>query len=227
MDSIKNNLHKVQERIKDACLAATRKPDSVRLLAVSKTKPSGMVLEAIEAGQSDFGENYLQDAMIKISALPEATWHYIGAIQSNKTRDIAANFDWVHTLASEKIARRLHNHRGDSEPPLNVLLQVNLNNEPGKSGIAAHDLPSLIESILDFDHLSLRGLMAIPEKSDDVALQRENFQKLAELQVSIQQQYQLANFCELSMGMSTDLEAAISAGATWIRIGTAIFGERN
>ncbi len=226
MGSIKDNLGKLQKRINDACLVASRKPSSVKLLAVSKTKPSGMVQEAIEAGQSDFGENYLQDAMAKISEVPEATWHYIGAIQSNKTRDIAANFDWVHTLASEKIARRLHSQRGESAPPLNVLLQVNLNNEPGKSGVDEHVLPSLIESTLQFDHLILRGLMAITQKSDDVILQRDNFQKLAELQVTIQQQYRLADFCELSMGMSADLEAAISAGATWIRIGTAIFGER-
>ena len=186
-----------------------------------------MVREAIEAGQSDFGENYLQDALSKISAVPDATWHYIGAIQSNKTREIATHFDWVHTVASEKIARRLNAQRAGSTLPLNIMLQVNVNREPGKSGVNEDDLPALVESALQFDHLHLRGLMAIPQRSDDVEKQRTNFIKLAELLASIQRQFCLSGFDELSMGMSADLEAAVSAGATWIRIGTAIFGERH
>ncbi|MCZ6501714.1 MAG: YggS family pyridoxal phosphate-dependent enzyme [Gammaproteobacteria bacterium] len=227
MGSIKDNLLRVQARINDACATASRNPGSVKLLAVSKAKPSSMVREAIDAGQSDFGENYLQDALLKISVVPDATWHYIGAIQSNKTREIATHFDWVHTVASEKIARRLNAQRGESALPLNIMLQVNVNREPDKNGVNEDDLPALVESTLQFDHLRLRGLMAIPEKSDDVKRQRANFVKLAELLSSIQRQFCLPGFDELSMGMSADLEAAVSAGATWIRIGTAIFGERH
>lgn len=226
MGSIKDNLLRVQARINDACVAASRNPESVKLLAVSKTKPSSMVCEAIEAGQSNFGENYLQDALDKISVFPDATWHYIGTIQSNKTRGIAAHFDWVHTVASEKIARRLDTQRPESASPLNVMLQININREPGKNGVDEADLPALVESTLQLDRIRLRGLMAIPENIDDRERQQANFVKLADLLTSIQRQFNLSDFDQLSMGMSADLEAAISAGATWIRIGTAIFGER-
>jgi PLP dependent protein len=226
MGSIKDNLLGVQARINSACIDAHRNPESVKLLAVSKTKPSCMVREAIRAGQLDFGENYLQDAMAKISSVPDATWHYIGAIQSNKTRDIATHFDWVHTVASEKIARRLDHQRDNSTLPLNILLQVNVNQEPGKSGVSEGNLPGLVESTLKFKNLRLRGLMAIPEQTDDTQIQQMNFEKLAELLASIRRRFRLTEFCELSMGMSADLEAAIFAGATWIRVGTAIFGNR-
>lgn len=227
MGSIKDNLLRVQTRINDACVAASRNPASVKLLAVSKTKPSSMICEAIKAGQSDFGENYLQDALDKIFVVPDATWHYIGAIQSNKTRGIATHFDWVHTVASEKIARRLDAQRPESAPSLNIMLQVNVNREPGKHGVDEADLPSLVESTLQLSRLRLRGLMVIPENVDDGAKRQANFVKLAELLASIQRQFCLSGFDQLSMGMSADLEAAISAGATWIRIGTAIFGERH
>jgi pyridoxal phosphate enzyme (YggS family) len=197
------------------------------LLAVSKTKPLEMVQAAMAAGQFDFGENYLQDALGKIPSVPGATWHFIGAIQSNKTRDIAQHFDWVHTVASEKIARRLNAQRDEASLPLNVLIQININHEPDKTGLNENDLPNLVESIAGFERISLRGLMAIPELTDDPARQRANFARLTDLQKSVQQQFELRNFDQLSMGMSADLEAAIAEGATWIRIGTAIFGERN
>jgi pyridoxal phosphate enzyme (YggS family) len=226
MSTINNNLLAVQARINDACQLVSRNPDTVKLLAVSKTKPIEMVQEAFAAGQRDFGENYLQDALSKIPAIPGATWHYIGAIQSNKTREIAEHFDWVHTVASVKVARRLSSQRNEAASPLNVLLQVNINQESGKAGILANELPGLVESILGFEQITPRGLMAIPEQNSDLVVQRANFATLAKLQKSIQTQFNLPQFDQLSMGMSGDLEAAIAEGATWVRIGTSIFGER-
>lgn len=226
MGTINDNLLMVQERINSACQQASRHPDTVKLLAVSKTKPLEMVRQALAAGQKDFGENYLQDALNKIPSIQGATWHYIGAIQSNKTRHIAEHFDWVHTVASVKVARRLSSQRSATSAPLNVLLQVNVNQESGKAGILEADLPNLVKSICGFERIALRGLMAIPEQSDDVAVQRANFSILAGLQKAIQQQFALPQFDQLSMGMSNDLEAAIAEGATWVRIGTLIFGER-
>jgi PLP dependent protein len=226
MSTINDNLLAVQARINAACLLASRNPDTVNLLAVSKTKPIEMVTEAFAAGQRDFGENYLQDALGKIPAIQGATWHYIGAIQSNKTREIAEHFDWVHTVASIKVARRLNSQRSEAMTPLNVLLQVNINQEAGKAGILVDELPGLVESILAFEQITPRGLMAIPEQSSDPSTQRANFATLAELQKSIQAQFSLPQFDQLSMGMSGDLEAAIAEGATWVRIGTSIFGER-
>jgi pyridoxal phosphate enzyme (YggS family) len=226
MSIINNNLLLVQERIKTACQLASRDPGTVKLLAVSKTKPLEMIQEALAAGQNDFGENYLQDAMSKIPSIDGATWHYIGAIQSNKTRDIARYFDWVHTVASLKVARRLSSQRDGAAPPLNILLQVNINRESGKAGILAEELPGLVDSISDLPRIVLRGLMAIPEQSNEASVQRANFSTLCELQKSIQQQLNLPAFDQLSMGMSGDLEAAIAEGATWVRIGTSIFGKR-
>ncbi len=226
MSSIRINLNRLQERIKRACELAFRDPETVKLLAVSKTKPAQLVEQAIEAGQLDFGENYLQDALTKIPSFPGVTWHYIGAIQSNKTRDIAAYFDWVHTVSSVKVARRLDAQRSDDVDPLNVLLQVNVNKEQGKAGVREEDLLGLVKSLLPFKRIQLRGLMAIPQKTDDYTMQRTHFARLASLQKQVQQQCALPLFNELSMGMSADLEAAIVEGATWVRIGTDIFGER-
>ncbi len=232
MTNIRDRLQGVQAQIESACAAASRDPSSVNLLAVSKTKPLEMVTDAISCGQLDFGENYLQDALEKISAMPAAmpnarpVWHYIGAIQSNKTRDIAAHFDWVHTVASEKVARRLNNQRPVELPPLKVLIQVNLNQEAAKAGIAPEELSGLVKAIQNFNHIELVGLMAIPEQVHDVEVQRANFHRLAALQALIKEEYNLKSFTELSMGMSGDLDAAIAEGATWVRIGTAIFGER-
>ncbi len=228
MTNIKDKLNRVRGQIAAACAAASRDPSSVNLLAVSKTKPLEMVTEAMSCGQIDFGENYLQDALVKIAAMSDTkpVWHYIGAIQSNKTRDIAANFDWVHTVASEKIARRLNNQRPAELPRLKILIQVNINQEAAKAGIAPAELPMLIEAIQDFDKIQLVGLMAIPEQQDDVAIQRANFRRLADLHRRTKAEFGLTSFTELSMGMSADLDAAIAEGATWVRIGTAIFGQR-
>jgi pyridoxal phosphate enzyme (YggS family) len=226
MSSIRINISRLRERINRACELASRKPESVRLLAVSKTKPAILVEHAIAAGQSDFGENYLQDALTKIDSFPDACWHFIGAIQSNKTRDIAAHFDWVHTVSSVKVARRLDAQRPDERKPLNVLIQVNINNEEGKAGVVEEHLLELVNSLIPLKRILLRGLMAIPQKSEDYTRQRTNFAHLAGLQKLVQQKCGLSHFDELSMGMSADLEAAIAEGATWVRIGTDIFGER-
>jgi pyridoxal phosphate enzyme (YggS family) len=226
MSSIRININRLRERIKQACELACRKPESVKLLAVSKTKPVQMVEQAIAAGQLDFGENYLQDAQTKIHAFPDASWHFIGAIQSNKTRDIAAHFDWVHTVSSVKVARRLDAQRPDAAGPLKILLQVNINNEEGKAGVVEEDLLELVHSLIPLKRILLRGLMAIPQKSENYDVQRTNFAHLARLQKLVQSNCALPQFDELSMGMSADLEAAIAEGATWVRIGTDIFGER-
>lgn len=235
MNNINDNLQQINARIRSACTSASRDPESVKLLAVSKTKPVEMVIRAMEAGQYDFGENYLQDALSKIISISEASgdtatrspsWHYIGAIQSNKTRDIARHFDWVHTVASEKVARRLNSQRPEDLPAINILLQVNLNQEAGKAGIDHNNLAGLVDSLLTFDRIALRGLMAIPEVTKDYDQQRANFARLADFREEIQAKFDLDQFTELSMGMSADLEAAIAEGASWVRIGTAIFGER-
>lgn len=226
MSSIRININRLRERINQACELACRKPESVKLLAVSKTKPLPMVEQAITAGQLDFGENYLQDALTKIHAFPDASWHFIGAIQSNKTRDIAAHFDWVHTVSSVKVARRLDAQRPSEARPLKVLLQVNINNEEGKAGVVEEELLELVHSLIPLKRILLRGLMAIPQKSENYDVQRTNFAHLARLQKLVQSNCALPQFDELSMGMSADLEAAIAEGATWVRIGTDIFGER-
>lgn len=226
MSSIRINITRLQERIQQACRLASRDPESVRLLAVTKTKPAEMVKKAIRAGQLDFGENYLQDALTKIPTFPDASWHYIGAIQSNKTRDIANHFDWVHTVSSVKVAQRLDAQRPDGMQPLKVMLQVNVNKEPGKAGVEEEGLVELVESLIPLKRIRLLGLMAIPKQTDDYTQQRINFAQLASLQKLIQERCCLPQFDQLSMGMSADLEAAIAEGATWIRIGTAIFGER-
>lgn len=226
MSSISININRLLERIGKACEAVSRDPEAVKLLAVSKTKPPIMIEKAIQAGLGDFGENYLQEALRKIQSFPGATWHYIGAIQSNKTRDIASHFDWVHTVSSLKVAQRLDSQRPADAQPLNVMLQVNISKEEGKAGVAEEDLMDLVRSLLPLKQIRLRGLMTIPRKTDDHALQRASFAHLAHLQKSVLQHFNLPQFNELSMGMSADLEAAIAEGATWLRIGTAIFGER-
>jgi pyridoxal phosphate enzyme (YggS family) len=194
----------------------------VHLLAVSKTKPASLVSAALSEGQVDFGENYLQDALEKVEALGDKpTWHFIGAIQSNKTRPIAENFDWVHTVASEKVARRLNDQRPDDRPPLKIFLQVNIDEDPDKSGFAPEALEAALANILAFPNLALQGLMTLPKQRQGLAAQREPFRALRLLQQRL-----CPGHPELSMGMSGDLEAAIAEGATWVRIGTDIFGAR-
>ncbi len=224
-DSIADNLVAVRERILRACHEANRDPASVRLLAVSKTKPGTMVQQAIDAGQTDFGENYLQDALDKVQQFPDAQWHFIGRVQSNKTRQIANHFDWVHSLAGLKVARRLNDQRDHSDP-LNVLLQVNISGDPAKEGVSESDASRLLADLAEMSNLRPRGLMTITEATQDPRKQRDHFRQLADLLDNLQNQLGLAGFDQLSMGMTADLESAIAEGATWVRIGTAIFGAR-
>ncbi len=230
---VAENLARVRHRITVLSDQYRRDPDSVRLLAVSKTRPIEDIRAAINNQQLDFGENYLQEALDKIQALAETQlaapqWHYIGAIQSNKTRSIATHFDWVHTLASRKVAERLSQQRSAELAPLQLLIQVNIDAEESKAGIMAKDLMALIDGILPLPNLALRGLMAIPRATTTLADQRRPFCQLRELLQLAQQHYgrDLPEFNQLSMGMSADMEAAIAEGSTWVRIGTAIFGER-
>ncbi len=223
MSTIANNIAKVAARIREAAQAAGRDPDTVGLLAVSKTQPAEAIREANGAGLSDFGENYLQEALEKQADLADLalTWHFIGPIQSNKTRAIAEHFDWVHSVNRLKIAQRLSEQRPTELPPLNVCLQVNVSGEASKSGCAPQDVAELARTIATLPNLRLRGLMAIPEPTDDRAEQHAAFARLRQLQQAL-----ALELDTLSMGMSQDLEAAIAEGATWVRIGTALFGAR-
>ena len=221
----------VRERIARAAVAAGRDPRSVTLLAVSKTHPATLVEQALAAGQRAFGENYVQEAIEKMDLLRageqsagKVEWHLIGPLQSNKTRVVAARFDWVHSVESEKVARRLSDQRPSGMPPLNVLIQVNVSGESSKSGVAPAAALSLASAISRLPRLELRGLMAIPEPTPDAALQRSRFHELKNLLAQLRIQH--PGLDTLSMGMSDDLESAIAEGATMVRIGTAIFGER-
>ena len=226
MSTIESNLQAVRARIAAAARAAGREPGEVALLAVSKTFAAEAVRAAHAAGQREFGENYVQEAQVKIAALSglPLIWHFIGPIQSNKTRAIAEHFDWVHSVAREKIALRLAEARPPQRGPLDICLQVNVSGETSKSGVAPEELRPLAEAVRSLPRLRLRGLMAVPEPSDDIELQRRRFGSLRLLL----QQLNAAGFelDTLSMGMSQDLEAAVTEGATIVRIGTAIFGER-
>jgi len=220
MATIADNLQAVRARIGRAASAARRDPAEVTLLAVSKTHPPARVREAMAAGQRAFGENYLQEALEKLAAAPEAEWHLIGPLQSNKTRLAAERFHWVQTVATEKIARRLSEQRPASMAPLNVLVQVNISGEASKAGARADEIPALARSIAGLKGLRLRGLMAIPEPGAP----RERFREVSMLYVRLKAELGLDT---LSMGMSDDLEHAIAEGATMVRIGTAIFGQRH
>ncbi|MGL5997948.1 MAG: YggS family pyridoxal phosphate-dependent enzyme [Pseudomonas proteolytica] len=224
MSTIADNIGLVSQRIRAAAQAVQRDESSVHLLAVSKTKPAQAVREAYAAGMHDFGENYLQEALGKQAELTDLplSWHFIGPIQSNKTRAIAENFAWVHSVDRLKIAQRLSEQRPDDLPPLNICIQVNVSGEASKSGCTPADLPALAEAIQALPRLKLRGLMAIPEPTDDRAQQDAAFAKVRDLQASLN-----LGLDTLSMGMSHDLESAIAQGATWVRIGTALFGARD
>ena len=225
--SITQQLLAVEARINKACELAKRPSQQVCLVAVSKTKPLSMVLEAYDQGQRHFGENYLQDALDKISANPykDIVWHFIGAVQSNKTRSIAESFAWVHTIEREKIAQRLNDQRPAELPPLKVCLQVNISSEANKSGVSLADLPSLAAKVNALPRLELAGLMCIPAANQTQAKQEQAFADMAKAQQQLQQTY--PQLTALSMGMSADLELAIAHGATMVRIGTDIFGARN
>ena len=224
MSTIAENIAKVGARIREAAQASQRNFADIGLLAVSKTKPADAIREAHAAGLRDFGENYLQEALgkqVELNDLP-LIWHFIGPIQSNKTRPIAEHFDWVHSVDRLKIAQRLSEQRPAHLPPLNICLQVNVSAEDSKSGCSPEDLPELAKAIAALPNLRLRGLMAIPEPTDDVAAQHAAFARLRQLRDEL-----ALNLDTLSMGMSHDLEAAIAEGATWVRIGTALFGTRD
>lgn len=229
--SISENLQQVRQAVTAAAQASGRDPASVQLLAVSKTFGPDAVIAAADAGQRAFGENYLQEAFDKQRAVqalrPDLVldWHFIGPIQSNKTRPVAEHFSWVHTVDREKIARRLSEQRPSHLPPLNICLQVNVSGEQSKSGVTPAELPALVQAVASLPQLRLRGLMAIPEPADDAEQQRKPF---AQLRVLQQQLSALGIQTDtLSMGMSADMPAAIAEGATIVRIGTAIFGKRD
>lgn len=231
MSTIEQNLQAVRGAIAQAALEAQRAPADVTLLAVSKTFGADAVLDAVRAGQAAFGENYLQEALDKIAAvklaLPQGgpAWHFIGPIQSNKTRPIAEHFDWVHTVEREKIAVRLSEQRPAGLPDLNICLQVNISGEASKSGVSPADLPALARAVAQLPRLRLRGLMAIPEPETDIALQRRAFAQLRTLYEQLQADGLALD--TLSMGMSADLRAAVLEGATIVRVGSAIFGSRH
>ncbi|MGX0958773.1 YggS family pyridoxal phosphate-dependent enzyme [Pseudomonas viridiflava] len=224
MSTIAANISTLEQRIRTASLEAQRDPASVGLLAVSKTKPSSALREAYAAGLRDFGENYLQEALGKQAELADLPlcWHFIGPIQSNKTRAIAENFAWVHSVDRLKIAQRLSEQRPEGLEPLNICIQVNVSGEASKSGCTPEDLPALAAAISALPRLKLRGLMAIPEPTEDQAEQAAAFEAVRTLQDQLD-----LPLDTLSMGMSHDLEAAIAQGATWVRIGTALFGARD
>ncbi|PHQ25617.1 YggS family pyridoxal phosphate-dependent enzyme [Marinobacter guineae] len=230
MSSIADNIGSVTRRIQKATLLAGRQPGAVHLLAVSKTRPPEDLREAFAAGQRAFGENYLQEALEKIEALADLEgieWHFIGPIQSNKTRQVASAFSWVHSVDRLKIARRLSEQRDQSLPPLNICLQVNINEEDSKSGSRITELPELAAAIGELPNLELRGLMAIPDPDQPEADLRASFRKLANTLKRLKTDYPDAGPLDtLSMGMSGDLELAIAEGATWVRVGTAVFGKR-
>ncbi|MBU0806224.1 YggS family pyridoxal phosphate-dependent enzyme [Pseudomonas spirodelae] len=224
MSTIAENIAKVGVRIREAAQASQRDCGSIGLLAVSKTKPAAAVREAFAAGAQDFGENYLQEALDKQAELYDLplTWHFIGPIQSNKTKAIAEHFSWVHSVDRLKIAERLSAQRPAHLPALNICLQVNVSGEASKSGCHPDELPALAQAVTQLPNLRLRGLMTIPEPTDDPIEQRAAFARLRELQQGLN-----LGLDTLSMGMSHDLEAAIAEGATWVRIGTALFGARD
>ncbi len=227
MSTIAENMAKVGARINAAAQAAERNPDNVKLLAVSKTQSAAALREAYAVGQRHFGENYLQEALDKQAQLADLDgliWHFIGPIQSNKTKTIAEHFAWVHSVDRLKIAQRLAAQRPANLPALNVCLQVNVSAEASKSGCAIEEAASLARQIAVLPRLRLRGLMTIPAPTDDPAQQRTAFARLHGL---YQHLYSELALDTLSMGMSQDLEAAIAQGATWVRIGTALFGARH
>ena len=235
MTTIANNLQQVLGRMEQACRAAGRDPASVRLLAVSKTFPAAAVAEAAAAGQRDFGENYIQEGVDKIAALRAALpgvalqWHCIGPIQSNKTRLVAEHFDWAHTVDRLKIAERLSAQRPEHLPPLQICIQVNIDGGPTKSGVEPAEALALARGVAKLPRLALRGLMAIPDHAPEFEAQlaihtraRQLFDEIAALR-----EPGLEAFDTLSLGMTADLEAAIQAGSTMVRVGTGIFGGRS
>ena len=227
MPKIRDNLQIIGTEIEKSVSKYQRPKDTVQLLAVSKRHSIAMIREAYEAGQESFGENYVQELVEKSQALTglNIDWHFIGPLQSNKTKQIAEVANWVHTVDRLKIAQRLNDQRPKNMPPLNICMQINISGEASKSGVTAEELPALAKDIAELPHLNLRGLMVIPAPESDFEKQRATFAKVSRLKTKLNQYgYHLDT---LSMGMSSDMEAAIAEGATIVRIGTAIFGTRN
>lgn len=231
MSTIQQNLQDVRNRIAAAAQGCARAPEEVTLLAVSKTKPVAAIAEAIAAGQRTFGENYVQEGVDKVqhfAALPEGAtlvWHFIGPLQSNKSRLVAEHFAWCHTVDRLRIAQRLSDQRPADMPPLNVLIQINISDEQSKSGIVLAELPALAEAVVALPNVRLRGLMAIPAPQEDYQSQLAVFRQMHDAFLALQQHYPQVD--TLSMGMTDDMTAAIAAGSTLVRIGTAIFGARD
>ncbi|HAS25390.1 MAG TPA: YggS family pyridoxal phosphate-dependent enzyme [Vibrio sp.] len=231
MSSIQQNIEQITSQIRSAEQKCGRAPESVQLLAVSKTKPIDAILEAALGGQVAFGENYVQEGVDKVKHFSEQhsnlnlEWHFIGPIQSNKTRPIAESFQWVHSVERDKIAQRLSDQRPSELPPLQVLIQVNTSGEESKSGTSEETVFALAELISSLPNLTLRGLMSIPANVSDYQSQLNAFSQLAELKDKLAAKY--PNIDTLSMGMSGDMDAAVEAGSTMVRIGTAIFGARD
>lgn len=226
MHTLTERLNQIRAQITKAESRYRRPAGSVTLLAVSKTRPVTDIGEALAAGQRDFGESYLQDALPKIAALPDRAinWHFIGPVQSNKTRAIAENFNWVHSVDRLKIARRLSEQRPGHLPPLNICLQVNVSRDPSKAGVMPEEALAVAKEINRLPHIRLRGLMTIPAYSGEFEQQRLPFHALRQLYETMRDAgFELDT---LSMGMTDDMEAAIAEGATMVRIGTAIFGAR-
>jgi PLP dependent protein len=223
---VTENFRKIQDLLAQSAAAAGRSADSVRLLAVTKSQPADRILEAVSAGQREFGENFVQEALRKMDELArdDLIWHFIGRLQSNKTRPVAERFQWVHTVDRLRIAERLDRQRPYYAGKLNVLIQVNVDEDPAKAGVSAADLPKLAAAVAELPRLAFRGLMCIPAEARDFEAQRVPFRRLRELAESLGQLGMEID--TLSMGMSADFDAAIHEGATIVRIGTALFGGR-
>ncbi|EML9492957.1 MULTISPECIES: YggS family pyridoxal phosphate-dependent enzyme [Enterobacter] len=230
MNDIAHNLAQVRDKISAAAIRCGRASEEITLLAVSKTKPASAIANAIEAGQHAFGENYVQEGVDKIRFFQEQgktdlQWHFIGPLQSNKSRLVAEHFDWCHTIDRLRIASRLNDQRPEALPPLNVLIQVNISDENSKSGIALEELDALAADVAALPRLTLRGLMAIPAPESSYERQFAVAQQMAVAFEALKARYETVD--TLSLGMSDDMEAAIAAGSTMVRIGTAIFGARD
>jgi len=229
--TIKQNLAQIQQSIQHAVQQAKRPESAVKLLAVSKTKPVEDIYQAYQAGQTAFGENYVQEGVEKIQYFAQTNipleWHFIGPLQSNKTKLVAEHFDWMQTLDRKKIADRLNEQRPHYKKPLNVLIQINISDEDSKSGIQPNEMLDLAKQIQNLPHLCLRGLMAIPAPTDDLATQEQAFTQMHTLFEQLKQALPNAQIDTLSMGMTDDMASAIQCGSTMVRIGTAIFGARD
>ncbi|WP_144213600.1 YggS family pyridoxal phosphate-dependent enzyme [Shewanella donghaensis] len=229
MTTIADRISIAQSQIAQAAHNCSRNSDEITLLAVSKTKPISAMIEAYQAGQRCFGENYVQEGEEKVLSLKEhysdIEWHFIGPLQSNKSRIIAEHFDWMHTLSRDKIAKRLNEQRPSDKQPLQVCIQVNISEEVSKSGALVDEVAAIAKTISALPNLNLRGLMAIPTATTDITIQQAEFAKLQRLYLLLQSDYPQMD--TLSMGMSNDLSVAIEHGSTMVRIGTAIFGARD